>query len=123
MNLNRSSGLRPISGSTSSSTRPSAWGRVTRARVRFEGSMVVSFSWAGIISPRPLKRLISGFLPLNSPASRSSRGAPARSDHLRHGPVEEGDQQAGDVGPVDIGVGHDHHAVVAQILFLELRSG
>src|SRR5258708_4530537 len=35
-------------------------------------------------------------------------------DQLRHHAVEEGDQQRGDVGAVDVGVGHDHHSLVAQ---------
>ena len=39
--------------------------------------MVVSFSCAGIISPRPLKRPISGFLPLNTVPSSSSSKATA----------------------------------------------
>ncbi len=45
-------------------------------------------SWAGIISPRPLKRLISGFLPLKSVASSSSLvGVVAGVDRL--GPMAE----------------------------------
>ena len=34
-------------------------------------------------------------------------------DELRHLPIEEGDEQRGDVGAVDIGVGHDHYPTVA----------
>ena len=33
-------------------------------------------------------------------------------DELRHLPVEEGDEERGDVGAVDIGVGHDHDLAV-----------
>ncbi|MGY4595298.1 hypothetical protein ACVWXL_003044 [Bradyrhizobium sp. GM22.5] len=43
-------------------------------------------------------------------------------DQPRHLPVEEGDQQRRDVGTVDIGVGHDDDALVAQILFAILRE-
>ena len=44
-------------------------------------------------------------------------------DQLRHLPVEEGDEQRGDVGAVDVGVGHDHHPAVAQILVAVVRAG
>src|ERR1700749_719250 len=37
-------------------------------------------------------------------------------DQPRHLAVEEGDQERGDVGAVDVGVGHDDHARIAQIL-------
>ncbi len=46
---------------SASSTRAAG---CTRARVRVSGSMVVSLSWAGIISPRPLNRPISRLLAL-----------------------------------------------------------
>ena len=36
-------------------------------------------------------------------------------DEFRHLAMEKGDEQAGDVGPVDIGIGHDNHLVVAQV--------
>ena len=36
--------------------------------------------------------------------------------YLRHFLEEEGHQQGRDVCPVDVGVGHDDHAVVAQVL-------
>ena len=36
-------------------------------------------------------------------------------DHLRHLPVEEGEQQRADVAAVDVGVGHDDDAVVADL--------
>src|SRR3546814_11162328 len=39
----------------------------------------------------------------------------AALDQLRHLPVEEGQQQGADVGAVDVGVGHDDDAVVAQL--------
>ena len=38
------------------------------------------------------------------------------ADDLGHFLEEEGHQQGGDVGAIDIGVGHDDHAVVAQIV-------
>ena len=40
-------------------------------------------------------------------------------DQLRHLPVEEGQQQSADVGAVDVGVGHDHDLVIAQLLEVE----
>ena len=46
----------------------------------------------------------------------------AAAHQLRHLLVEEGDQQRGDVGAVDVGVGHDDHAVVAQILVAVFRA-
>ena len=42
----------------------------------------------------------------------------AALDQLRHLPVEEGDQQRGDMGAVDVGVGHDDDLVVAQLVVL-----
>ena len=54
-------------------------GTVTRASVRFFGSMVVSLSWEAIISPRPLNRPISVFLPLKVVARSSSRWASSRA--------------------------------------------
>ena len=44
-------------------------------------------------------------------------------DQLRHLAVEERDQQRGDVGAVDVGVGHDDDLVVAQILVAVVRAG
>jgi hypothetical protein len=41
-------------------------------------------------------------------------------DQRRHLPVEEGQDQRADVRAVDVGVGHDDHAVVAQLLEVEL---
>ena len=43
-------------------------------------------------------------------------------DQLRHLPVEEGQQQGADVGAVDVGVGHDHDLVIAQLLEVELLA-
>ena len=40
----------------------------------------------------------------------------AALDQLGHLPVEEGEQERADVGTVDVGVGHDDDAVVAQLL-------
>ena len=118
----------------------------TRSSVRFFGSIVVSLSWAAIISPRPLKRLISSFLRLELASSaarpcarrrarratlravaepverRHARGRGGRrSISCRHLRIEEGDQQRGDVGAVDVGVGHDDDALVAQVLFADIR--
>jgi hypothetical protein len=39
----------------------------------------------------------------------------ALADQFRHLLVEEGDQQRRDMGAVDIGIGHDDDALVAQI--------
>ena len=41
-------------------------------------------------------------------------------DQLRHLPVEERQQQGADVRAVDVGVGHDHDLVIAQLLDIEL---
>ena len=46
----------------------------------------------------------------------------AVADQLGHLLEEEGDQQRGDVGAVDVGVGHDDDAVVAQILVAVLAA-
>ena len=43
----------------------------------------------------------------------------AALDQLRHLPIEESQQQRADVGAVDVGVGHDHDLVVAQLLGVE----
>ena len=40
-------------------------------------------------------------------------------DQLRHLPVKEGQQQGTDVRAVDVGVGHDHDLVIAQLLEVE----
>ena len=39
----------------------------------------------------------------------------AAGDQLRHFAIEKGQQQRGDMGAVDIGVGHDDDALIAQI--------
>jgi hypothetical protein len=44
----------------------------------------------------------------------------AALDQLRHLPVEERQQQRADVRAVDVGVGHDDDAVVAQLVEVEL---
>ena len=44
-------------------------------------------------------------------------------DQLRHLAVEERDQQRGDVGAVDVGVGHDDDLLVAQIVVAVVRAG
>ena len=44
----------------------------------------------------------------------------AALDQLLHLPVEEREDQRADVGPVDVGVGHDDHPVVAELLEVEL---
>ncbi len=41
-------------------------------------------------------------------------------DDLAHLPVEEGEQQRADVGAVDVGIGHDDDAVIAQLLDIEI---
>ena len=43
-------------------------------------------------------------------------------DQPRHLAIEEGDQQRGDVRAVDVGVGHDDDALVAQILVAVARA-
>ena len=115
--------------------------------VRAPGFMVVSFSCAGIISPRPLKREISTLpLPLNTVFSSSSRwllvariiGLAALAEaverrhgekqmavrnQLRHLAIEEREQQRGDVRAIHIGVGHDDDALVAQRIVAVARAG
>ena len=44
-------------------------------------------------------------------------------DQLGHFPVEEGHQQRGDVGAVDVGVGHDDDFSVAQVLVAVMHAG
>ena len=44
-------------------------------------------------------------------------------DQLRHLPVEERDQQRGDMRAVDVGVGHDDDLAVAQILVAVMHAG
>jgi hypothetical protein len=39
----------------------------------------------------------------------------AAFDQFRHLPVEEGQQQGADVGAIDVGIGHDDDAVIAQL--------
>ena len=61
MNWNRSSGLRPIRLSTRVFVAARSSGRATTlSKVRRAGSIVVSRKAEAGISPRPLKRLISG---------------------------------------------------------------
>ena len=43
-------------------------------------------------------------------------------DHLRHLPVEEGEQQRANMGAVDVGVGHDDDLVVAQLVDVEFLA-
>ena len=108
--------------------------------------MVVSLSWLGFISPRPLKRLTSTFLPLNSVrfelgavgvvAGVEGLGAGgqaverglgeeqmAAAHQLGHFLEEEGHQQGRDVGAVDVGVGHDDDPLVAQRVLVALVAG
>ena len=40
----------------------------------------------------------------------------AALDQLRHLPIEERQQQRANMRPIDIGIGHDDDAVVAQLL-------
>ena len=44
----------------------------------------------------------------------------AALDQLGHLPIEERQQQRADVGAVDVGVGHDDDAVVAQLVDVEV---
>ena len=44
-------------------------------------------------------------------------------DQLRHLLVEEGYQQAGNMCPIDVGVGHDDHLLVAQLVLSIRRIG
>jgi len=80
------------SGRVSSPSSPSvarpiaamASGSVTRRRIRFLGSMVVSLSCFAGISPRPLNRLISTlFLPLNIVCMSSSLWSSSRAYALK----------------------------------------
>ena len=108
--------------------------------------MVVALSCAGIISPRPLKREISTFAPalntlfsscsrcgivagifglasLREPIKRRHRQVQmAARDQPRHLAIEEREEQRGDVRAVDIGVGHDDNALVAQIFVAVSRA-
>ena len=43
----------------------------------------------------------------------------AAGDQARHLAEEERHQQAGDVGAVDVGIGHDHDALIAQAVDVE----
>ena len=53
---------------------------------------------------------------LGQPIERRDRQKEmALLDQLGRQPVEEGDQQRGDMGAVDVGVGHDDDLVVAQV--------
>ena len=47
----------------------------------------------------------------------------AAADELGHFLEEEGHQQGRDVGAVDVGVGHDDDALVAQRILVELVAG
>ena len=44
-------------------------------------------------------------------------------DQARHLSIEEGHQQGGDVGAVDVGVGHDDDPLVTQLVGVELTAG
>ena len=71
----------PMSWSTTfASAAPSSSPMPTRRSVRFSGAMVVSLSWAGIISPKPLKRETSTLpRPENSLHISSSLWASSRA--------------------------------------------
>ena len=74
------SGFVPISASTADLVPASSSSTSTRKSMRFFGSMVVSLSWAAIISPRPLKRPISILpRPVNSVRINSSLCASFRA--------------------------------------------
>ncbi len=45
------------------------------------------------------------------------------TDGLGHGAIEEGDQQGRDVGAVDVSVGHDDDALIAQVFDVEPAAG
>ncbi len=66
---------------------------------------------------------IKGFCTLGQPVERRyGKEQMAAPDQVRHFLVEEGDQQRRNVGAVDIGVGHDDDALVAQILVAIFRT-
>src|SRR5213075_525281 len=74
MNRYRAAASFPISSErTRSASR--TFGTVTFSARRRRGSSVVDLSCSGIISPRPLKRMISGFTFFGSLARRASRSA------------------------------------------------
>ena len=122
------------------SSASTGWGSLTRSTVRWAGSIVVAQRYCAGISPRPLKRLISTLpRPLKTVAQqflavrvvagvlrhvalgqaverRQREEEVAVVDELRHLAEEEGHQERGDVRAVDIGVGHDDDALVAQRL-------
>ena len=108
---------------------------------------MVSLSWDGFISPRPLKRpIVDVLLALEGGGQQAlavglvagvgDGAAMAQAIERRLGQIEmaaldqlgqlaeeEGHQQRGDVGAVDIGVGHDDDLVVAQIVRAPVLAG
>jgi hypothetical protein len=66
---------------------------------------------------------VMGDVALRQPVERrQGREEVAVFDQLRHLAEEEGHQQRGNVRAVDIGIGHDDDALVAQSLFAIVRS-
>ena len=61
---------------------------------------------------------------LGQPVQRRNRQIKMpRLDEFRHLAKEKRDEQRGDMGAVDVGVGHDDDFFVAQILRLVMRAG
>ena len=119
----------------------------TRSRARLAGSIVVSRKSRDGISPRPLNRLTSiAPRPVNPDFSNSvlvrivARVKGARSlrqpierrdseiemtflDQFRRLSVEESDQERGDMGAIDVRVGHDDNLVVAEVRGAVVSAG
>jgi hypothetical protein len=130
-------------------TAGSASSRVRRTRRRVLGSMVVSRSWEGFISPRPLKRwmltlpfrplggdlrqaafalavverVVNMFTDVDAVQRRHGHEHVSLGDELAEVLHEERAEQRGDVRAVGVGVGQDADLAVAQSLeFVEPGS-
>ena len=137
MNSRRGSTRRP-SACRKCRPRPSHPRWCTCSKVRLSGSIVVSHSCSGFISPSPLYRCMFGFAPspnlgenlipllvvvgvahhfvlLRSCTAAAARCRRIRFDDLPHVAVEERQQQRADVRAVHVGIGHDDDLVVARL--------
>ena len=66
---------------------------------------------------------VDAFRPLRqAEEGRAGEVEVARVDHRAHLGEEEGHQQRGDMGAVDIGIGHDDDLVIAQIVDAEFGA-
>ena len=60
---------------------------------------------------------------LNAVKRRQGQIQTPLTDQVRHGAIEEGDQQGGNVRTVHVGVGHDDDTLIAQVIDAETRTG